>query len=132
MRLHPARFLALGAGAAITASALAGCGGAASAQNGSNPDILVGISLPLTGGFSADGQAFQKGYELWQSDVNNHGGLLGRQVKLKILNDNSDPNKTKAQYKQLIVQDHVNLTLGPFRRCSPRRPPRRWGRTISP
>jgi branched-chain amino acid transport system substrate-binding protein len=114
MRLHPARFLALGAGAAITASALAGCGGAASAQNGSNPDILVGISLPLTGGFSADGQAFQKGYELWQSDVNSHGGLLGRQVKLKIVNDNSDPNKTKTQYKQLIVQDHVNLTLGPF------------------
>ncbi|MGH3408661.1 MAG: ABC transporter substrate-binding protein [Streptosporangiaceae bacterium] len=114
MTLHPARFLALGAAAAITASALAGCGGAASAQNGSNPDILVGVSLPLTGGFAADGQAFQKGYELWQSDVNSHGGLLGRQVKLKILNDNSDPVKTGKQYKQLIVQDHVNLTLGPF------------------
>jgi branched-chain amino acid transport system substrate-binding protein len=114
MRLHPARFLALGAAAAITASALAGCGGAATAQNGSNPDILVGISLPLTGNFSSDGQAFQKGYELWQSDVNSHGGLLGRQVKLKILNDNSDPNKTQAQYRQLIVDDHVQLTLGPF------------------
>ena len=114
MTLHPARFLALGAAAAITASALAGCGGAATAQNGSSPDILVGISLPLTGNFSADGQAFQKGYELWQSDVNSHGGLLGRQVKLKILNDNSDPVKTKAQYKQLIVDDHVQLTFGPF------------------
>jgi branched-chain amino acid transport system substrate-binding protein len=115
MRLHPARFLALGAGAAITASALAGCGGAASAQNGSNaPDILVGISLPLTGNFSSDGQAFENGYELWQSDVNSHGGLLGRQVKLKILNDNSNPNTVQAQYKQLIVDDHVQLTLGPF------------------
>jgi len=114
MSLHPARFLALGAAAAITASALAGCGGAAIAQNGSSPDILVGISLPLTGNFSADGQAFEKGYELWQSDVNSHGGLLGRQVKLKILNDNSDPIKTKAQYKQLIVDDHVQLTFGPF------------------
>lgn len=115
MRLHPARFLALGAVAAIAASALAGCGGAANAQNGSNaPDILVGISLPLTGNFSSDGQAFERGYELWQSDVNSHGGLLGRQVKLIILNDNSDPNKTQAQYKQLIVDDHVQLTLGPF------------------
>jgi branched-chain amino acid transport system substrate-binding protein len=115
MRLHPARFLALGAGAAITASALAGCGGAASAQNGSNaPDILVGISLPLTGNFASDGQAFEKGYELWQSDVNSHGGLLGRQVKLKILNDNSNPTRTQAQYKQLIVDDHVQLTFGPF------------------
>jgi len=115
MSPRPARFLALGAAAALSASALAGCGGAATAQNGSSsPDILVGISLPLTGGFAADGQAFQKGYELWQSDVNSHGGLLGRQVKLKILNDNSDPVKTKAQYKRLIVDDHVQLTLGPF------------------
>jgi branched-chain amino acid transport system substrate-binding protein len=115
MRLHPARFLALGAVAGITASALAGCGGAASAQNGSNgPAILVGISLPLTGNFASDGQAFQRGYELWQSDVNSHGGLLGRQVKLKILNDNSNPTKTQAQYKQLIVDDHVQLTFGPF------------------
>jgi len=115
MRLHPARFLALGAGAAIAASALAGCGGAATAQNGSNaPDILVGISLPLTGNFSADGLAFEKGYELWQSDVNSHGGLLGRQVKLKILNDNSDPAKIAGQYQQLIVDDHVQLTFGPF------------------
>src|ERR1700722_2286077 len=73
MRLHPARFLALGAAAAMTASALAGCGGAATAQNGSSPDILVGISLPLTGNFSSDGQAFMKGYELWQGDVTRHG-----------------------------------------------------------
>ena len=62
-----------------------------------NPEITVGISLPLTGGFAADGQAFDKGYELWQSDVNSHGGLLGRQVKLKIVNDNSDPNETQGR-----------------------------------
>jgi branched-chain amino acid transport system substrate-binding protein len=115
MRLHPARFLALGAAAGIAASALAGCGGAATAQNGSGaPDILVGISLPLTGQFSADGQAFDKGYNLWASDVNSHGGLLGRQVKLIIMNDNSDTNKTFSQYKHLITADKVQLTLGPF------------------
>jgi branched-chain amino acid transport system substrate-binding protein len=109
------RLLTLGAAAVITASVLAGCGGAANAQNGPrSPDILVGISLPLTGGFAADGQAFDRGYRLWQSDVNSHGGLLGRQVKLIIVNDNSDPNKTFSQYKQLIAKDHVKLTLGPF------------------
>ena len=35
-------------------------------------------SLSLTGDFSADGQAFDKGYLLWAKDVNAHGGLLGR------------------------------------------------------
>jgi branched-chain amino acid transport system substrate-binding protein len=115
MRLHPARFLALGAVAAMAASALAGCGGAATAQNGSNnPDVVVGISLPLTGQFSADGLAFDQGYKLWASDVNNHGGLLHRQVRLIILNDNSSQSKTSSQYKELITKDHVQLTLGPF------------------
>ena len=31
---------------------------------------MVGISLPLTGQFPADGQATKHGYELWASDVN--------------------------------------------------------------
>lgn len=113
MRPHPARFLTLGTAAAITASALAGCGGAASAQ-GSAPDVVVGISLPLTGQFSADGQAFDRGYKLWQSDVNSHGGLLGRKVRLIIDNDNSSTTLVAEQYRKLILSDHVNLTLGPF------------------
>jgi len=115
MRLRPTRFSSLiaAATAAVTAAALAGCGGAASAQ-GTGPPILVGVSLPLTGAFASDGQAFERGYQLWQSDVNGHGGLLGRQVKLVIRNDNSSPTKVVSDYRTLISADHVDLTLGPF------------------
>ena len=42
--------------------------------------ILVGVSLSLTGDFSADGIAFKQGYTLWAKDINAKGGLLGRQV----------------------------------------------------
>ena len=81
--------------------------------------ITVGISLPLAGpqqagGFQADGQACQIGYELWASDVNSHGGLLGRPVRLKFLNDKGDPNVTAANYRTLIKTDHVDLVLAPF------------------
>jgi len=81
--------------------------------------ITVGISLPLAGpqgaqGFAPDGQACKKGYELWASDVNSHGGLLGRPVKLIILNDQGDPKITGNNYRTLITQDHVDLTLAPF------------------
>jgi branched-chain amino acid transport system substrate-binding protein len=113
MRFHPTRSLSLAAAAAVTAAMLAGCGGAASAQ-GTGPPILVGASLPLTGGFAADGQAFQRGYQLWQSDVNSHGGLLGRQIKLIIRDDASSPTKVASDYRTLISADHVALTLGPF------------------
>jgi branched-chain amino acid transport system substrate-binding protein len=80
--------------------------------------IIIGASLSLTGtaanDFSADGQAFEKGYELWAKDVNAHGGILGRRVKLVILNDDSSPETAVTNYQTLIGSDHVDLTFGPF------------------
>jgi branched-chain amino acid transport system substrate-binding protein len=76
--------------------------------------ISIGASLSLTGDFSADGQAFQKGYQLWAKDVNAAGGINGRQVKLTILNDASSPNQVVTNYQTLINTDHVDLTFGPF------------------
>jgi branched-chain amino acid transport system substrate-binding protein len=76
--------------------------------------ITVGISLPLTGDFAADGEASLRGYRLWADDVNAHGGLLRRPVKLIIRNDRSDPNAVKADYQALIRTDRVDLVLAPF------------------
>ena len=76
--------------------------------------ITIGASLSLTGDFSADGQAFKRGYELWAKDVNAHGGILGRQVKLTIINDGSSPNQVVANYQTLFGADHVELAFGPF------------------
>jgi branched-chain amino acid transport system substrate-binding protein len=113
MRPQPVRFLSLAAATVAAAAMLASCGsGGAGTQSKSS--IVIGASLSLTGGFSSDGQAFQRGYQLWQSDVNSHGGLLGRQVKLIILNDNSSPTQVVANYQKLITVDHVDLTFGPF------------------
>jgi len=76
--------------------------------------ITIGASLSLTGDFSADGQAFKRGYELWAKDVNAHGGILGRQVKLTILNDGSSPNQVVTNYQTLFGARHVDLAFGPF------------------
>jgi len=113
--------------AAMTAAsaAIAACGlGSTNTTNAllagpSGRPVTVGISLPLygpqqAGGFAPDGQACKKGYELWASDVNSHGGLLGRPVKLVILNDKGDPKTDANNYRTLITQDHVDLTLAPF------------------
>ena len=104
------------AAASATALAVAACGStsASTTASSSAQPITVGISLPLTGSFAADGQATQNGYKLWASDVNKDGGLLGRPVRLKILNDNSNDKLVTSQYTQLITQDHVDLTLAPF------------------
>jgi branched-chain amino acid transport system substrate-binding protein len=95
-----------------TASSTASASTAASA-GGTGP-ITIGISLSLTGDFSADGLAFQQGYKLWAKDVNAAGGIMGRQVQLTILNDTSSPNQVVTNYNTLISADHVDLTFGPF------------------
>src|SRR5262249_42305777 len=115
MRPRPARFLSLAAAITASTAVLVACSsnGSNTASSSKSP-ILIGASLSLTGDFSTDGLAFQKAYLLWQSDVNSHGGLLGRQVKLIILNDGSSPTTVASNYQKLITVNHVALTIAPF------------------
>jgi branched-chain amino acid transport system substrate-binding protein len=78
------------------------------------PPIKIGISLSLSGDFSADGMGFQQGYQLWADTVNKNGGLLGRQVQLDIVSDASSPDQVQANYEKLITVDKVDLVFGPY------------------
>ena len=104
--------LGLSALAACTSSSTSNGTPAATSQP--TGPITIGASLSLTGDFSADGQAFKRGYELWAKDVNAHGGILGRKVELTILNDGSLPNQVVTNYQTLFGADHVQLAFGPF------------------
>ncbi|HEY0936406.1 MAG TPA: amino acid ABC transporter substrate-binding protein [Trebonia sp.] len=104
-------------GSASSSSAAGGTtatGSAGGSSSSSSAPITIGASLSLTGDFGADGAAFQQGYQLWVKDVNAAGGILGRQVKLTVLDDRSDPNQVVTNYQTLINSDHVDLTFGPF------------------
>jgi len=87
---------------------------APAATGTSLPPIKIGISLSLSGDFSADGQGFQQGYQLWADTVNKSGGLLGRQVSLDIVSDASSPDQVQANYEKLITVDKVDLVFGPY------------------
>jgi branched-chain amino acid transport system substrate-binding protein len=76
--------------------------------------VTIGVSLSLSGDFSADGLAYQQGYKLWAADVNKAGGLLGHKVILDIKSDASSATQVVTNYKTLISVNHVNLTFGPF------------------
>ena len=106
---------AVGLLAAACSNASAGNNSSTSGSSSSSKQpIVIGASLSLSGDFSADGQAFQRGYQLWADYVNSHGGLLGRPVKLDIVSDASSPTQVVTNYQQLITVDHVNLLFGPF------------------
>ncbi len=107
------------AGAGLASLALllvAACGSSSGGKSpaGSTSPIVVGASVSLSGDFSADGQAAQQGYQLWADYINSHGGLLGRKVRLDILNDASNPAQAITDYQKLAGSDHVQLLLGPF------------------
>jgi branched-chain amino acid transport system substrate-binding protein len=106
----------LAATTALATVTLAACSsGGNSTSSGSHAPIVIGASLSLTGDFSTDGQAFDRGYQLWANYVNTHGGLLGgRKVKLVILNDASNPTTVTTNYTKLISSDHASLVFGPF------------------
>ena len=97
---------------------LSACGG--TTGTGTTPTsqpttpIKIGVSLSLTGDFSADGQAFQQGYQLWADTVNKNGGILGRQVTLDIVSDASSTTQVVTNYKKLITQDKCDIVFGPF------------------
>jgi len=99
--------------AAAAALALSGCSAGDSGDTTDDP-IVIGISLPLTGDFSEPGKGVQRGYEAWAKIVNDKGGLLGRKVELKILDDQSNADRIVADYEQLIGKDGVDLVFGPF------------------
>jgi branched-chain amino acid transport system substrate-binding protein len=107
------RFAAVSAAAALAVTA---CGAPESDNSGGGDDdvITIGISLPLTGDFSEPGKGVQRGYEAWAKIVNDDGGLLGKEVELKILDDKSSADAVVADYEALIESDGVDLVFGPF------------------
>jgi branched-chain amino acid transport system substrate-binding protein len=111
--------LGLAASAMASALVLSGCGGddGGSGEGGesdSKDPIVIGVSLPLTGDFSEPGKGVQRGYEAWAKIVNDKGGLIGRKVEIKVLDDQSNADRVVSDYEQLIGQDQVDLVFGPF------------------
>jgi branched-chain amino acid transport system substrate-binding protein len=104
---------ALGASLAIAACGSSG-GGGNSSSGGSKTPLTIGISLSASGDFSDPGHAAKLGYELWAKTVNAQGGILGRKVQLKIVDDASSPNQVVTNYQTLITRDKVDLVFGPF------------------
>ncbi len=99
--------------ALVFALVAAGCSSDGGGGGNTEP-IVIGASLPLTGDFSQPGVASQRGYTIWQDMVNANGGLLRRQVEMKVVDDASNQNTVVSDYNRLISQDKVDLLLGTF------------------
>ena len=101
------------AGTTSSSTSSSGAGSSAPAPASTAP-LVIGASVSLTGDFADSGKAVKAGYELWADEVNKKGGILGRQVEMKIVDDTSSPTQVVTNYQNLITQDKVDLVFGPF------------------
>jgi branched-chain amino acid transport system substrate-binding protein len=99
--------------------ALVSLGACTSSSGGSGSSttkkpLVIGASISLTGDFADPGKAVKAGYELWAKEINAKGGILGRKVQFKIVDDTSSPTQVVTNYQNLINKDKVDLVFGPF------------------
>src|SRR5205809_7740948 len=85
----------------------------------SGREILVGLSISLTGKFSALGRQALDGLRLWQSYVNRQDGITIGQaapqpVRLLFYDDQSRASLARENALRLLCQDHVDALFGPY------------------
>jgi branched-chain amino acid transport system substrate-binding protein len=76
--------------------------------------IKIGFGMALTGGLAANGKSALVAMQIWESDINAKGGLLGRPVKLVFYDDQTNPSTVPGIYSKLLDVDKVDLVIGGY------------------
>jgi branched-chain amino acid transport system substrate-binding protein len=117
MKRSARKSLAIVAGIAVTAMVVAACGGSsspgkssaltASATGITATTITIGSHQPLTGIAAPGYDEIAPAENAYFSYVNAHGGIFGRKIVYKYLNDQYNPSLTTSVVHQLVLQDSV-------------------------
>jgi branched-chain amino acid transport system substrate-binding protein len=76
--------------------------------------IVVGVVISQTGAHAELAADYARGIELWRDQANASGGLLGRRVELRLLDDASQAVRTREMYLRLMREDKADLLIGPY------------------
>jgi len=91
---------------------------ASSAAERQRTEVVIGASLPLTGGEAKAGSRVRDGYELALAEAMSNGGLLvgGHRlpVRLKIVDDGTDRQRAAVLAADLVEKQGVDFLLGSF------------------
>jgi len=120
MRTPHRSVLAAVAGVAVVALMAAGCGSSGSGSSSGSSKTLtasapgitastitIGSHQPLTGVAAPGYDEIAPAANAYFQYVNAHGGIYGRKIVYKYLNDQYDPTITSTVVHQLVLQDNV-------------------------
>ena len=75
-------------------------------------DLIIGQSAPTSGVMAASMQGALEGQQMAFDELNKKGGINGRSLKLVILDDGFDPNRTLENARTLVEQQGAIALFG--------------------
>jgi branched-chain amino acid transport system substrate-binding protein len=100
---------------AIVCLLLAGCSVAVPAPSSSTQQakpILIGDLADVTGAFALNGAEMHIATDLAVSQINQAGGINGRQLQVQYADPKSDPAEATQLATQFVQQDNVDVLVG--------------------
>lgn len=95
--------------AALMACSVMGCG----KGSGSGDEIVLGYIGPLTGESALWGKVESDTLKMLVEETNDNGGILGKQIDLKIYDNRGDAVETTNAARKALQSDNVVAFIGP-------------------
>ncbi len=123
-RVTRRQLLGTASGAAVGGLVVGGVGGYAIGNSGSDESgggggggggsLTVGALVPVTGPGAPDGQEMLRGMKLAIGEINDAGGIHGREIKLSVLDAKDQAPDIMTNAMRKFVSDKVAVVLSPF------------------
>jgi ABC-type branched-subunit amino acid transport system substrate-binding protein len=117
-RITASRTTAVLAAVLMVATSIVGCSSGSGTSSGASvpgvtgTEIVVGTHQPLTGPAAAGYSKISAATKAYFDYVNAGGGVFGRKITYKIMDDTYNPATTQTVVHQLVLQDKVFGILG--------------------
>ena len=80
-------------------------------NNDEGGSVLVGCTVQLTGSNQLSGSYYQNGVQMAVDEINENGGILGKQIEIEYADEGSDPQTAVNACEKLISMD-VSCIVG--------------------
>src|SRR5215831_11059289 len=112
------RFISVVSLAAMLALACGGAAGGGTTATTTGEDIVIGVPMSITGSQSKEGALDKQGYDMWQTWINDQGGInvkgTKHKVKLQYEDDQSKADVSAQLTTKLISEENAQFLLGPY------------------
>lgn len=76
--------------------------------------VKIGLSAPITGNYAEYGENFQYSVQLAADQLNEQGGIDGRQIEIIVRDSEGDPSRAAAIAQEFVNNQEIVAEIGDF------------------